>query len=154
MKDDKRAVIIANGEYPTSPQALEVLRSAHYRVCCDGGADAYIERGGTPDAIVGDGDSLSEENRTRFASLIHHSPDQETNDQTKAVRWALNNLEGIESIYIIGATGGRADHTIGNAALLMEYTRMFDLNGINIESVTDNGTIFPINDTNRVVIVK
>ena len=87
MKDDKRAVIIANGEYPTSPQALEGLRSAHYRVCCDGGADAYIERGGTPDAIVGDGDSLSEENRKRYASLILHSPDQETNDQTKAVEY-------------------------------------------------------------------
>ena len=44
MKQDRRAVIVANGEYPTSPHALEVLRGAHYVVCCDGGADAYIER--------------------------------------------------------------------------------------------------------------
>ena len=92
-------------------------------------------------------DTLSESIQKKYADIIVKEDEQEHNDQTKAVRWALNNLEGIESIYIIGATGGRADHTIGNAALLMEYTRMFDLNGINIESVTDNGTIFPINDT-------
>ena len=30
-------------------------------VCCDGGADEYIRRGHTPDVIIGDGDSLSED---------------------------------------------------------------------------------------------
>jgi thiamine pyrophosphokinase len=59
----------------------------------------------------------------------------------------LNNLKGIEQIHILGATGGRTDHTIGNVSLLMEYTRMFDLGDITIEMVTDDGTIFPINDT-------
>ena len=59
----------------------------------------------------------------------------------------LDNLKGIESISILGATGGRADHTIGNASLLMEYTRMFDLKDIKIESISDEGTIFPITDS-------
>ena len=141
MKNDKRAVIIANGEYPTSPQALEVLRNAHYRVCCDGGADAYIERGGTPDAIVGDGDSLSEENRKRFASLIHHSPDQETNDQTKAVEY-LTSL-GYTNIAIVAATGKREDHTLGNIALLAEYMQR----GVEVEMYTDYGVFIPCRGT-------
>ena len=47
----------------------------------------------------------------------------------------------------MGATGGREDHTLGNLSLLMEYTRMFDLKDICIEAVSDEGTIFPINDT-------
>ena len=45
------------------------------------------------------------------------------------------------------STGGRADHTIGNLSLLMEYTRMFNLSGTMIEAVTDNGTAFAVNDT-------
>jgi thiamine pyrophosphokinase len=83
----------------------------------------------------------------RYADIIIKENEQEHNDQTKAVRWALNNLTGIEQIHILGGTGGRADHTIGNTSLLMEYTRMFDLGEITIEMVTDEGTIFPINDT-------
>lgn len=83
----------------------------------------------------------------KYADIILKETEQEHNDQTKAVRWALNNLKGIETIHILGATGGRADHTIGNTSLLMEYTRMFDLKDITIEMVSDDGTIFPINDT-------
>ena len=145
MRDNKRAVIIANGEYPTSPQALEVMRSAHYTVCCDGGADAYIERGGSPDAIVGDGDSLSEENRTRFASRIHYSADQQTNDQTKAVEYLLGM--GYTDIAIVAATGKREDHTLGNIALLAEYMQR----GVEVEMYTDYGVFIPCRDTRSFV---
>lgn len=145
MRDNKRAVIIANGEYPTSPQALEVMRSAHYTVCCDGGADAYIERGGTPDAIVGDGDSLSDENRTRFASRIHYSADQQTNDQTKAVEYLLGM--GYTDIAIVAATGKREDHTLGNIALLAEYMQR----GVEVEMYTDYGVFIPCRDTRSFV---
>ena len=145
MRDNKRAVIIANGEYPTSPQALEVMRSAHYTVCCDGGADAYIERGGSPDAIVGDGDSLSEENRTRFASRIHYSADQQTNDQTKAVEYLIGM--GYTDIAIVAATGKREDHTLGNIALLAEYMQR----GVEVEMYTDYGVFIPCRDTRSFV---
>ena len=100
-------------------------------MCCDGGADAYIERGGTPDAIVGDGDSLSEENRRRFASLIPHSPDKESNDQTTAVEY-LTSL-GYTNIAIVAATGKREDHTLGNIALRTEYMQR----GLEVEMYTD-----------------
>ena len=52
----------------------------------------------------------------------------------------------------MGATGNRLDHTIGNVSLLMEYTRMFDLEGlgVNIEMVSDNGTAFAISDTTEI----
>ena len=84
MRDSFDAVILANGEYPSATTPLHILHSAPYVVCCDGGADRYIELGYTPDAIIGDGDSLSDQNRIRFADIIHYNPDQDTNDQTKA----------------------------------------------------------------------
>ena len=87
--------------------------------------------------------------QARYSSLIVKVEEQEHNDQTKAVRWAISNVEGIEQIYILGATGKRVDHTIGNASLLMEYTRMFDLDrkGISVEAVSDYCTIFAVNDS-------
>lgn len=135
------AVILAAGDYPTFATPLQVLEQAKYVVCCDGGADAYIKRGGIPDAIVGDGDSLSEENRLRFASIIHHSPDQETNDQTKAVEYLISL--GHTDIAIVGATGKREDHTLGNIALLAEYQRK----GVSVRMYTDYGVFTPCLDS-------
>lgn len=135
------AVILANGEYPTSPLPLQLLHEAPYVVCCDGGADAYIAQGRVPDVIIGDGDSLSEENRRHYASLIHYNPDQETNDQTKAVQFLM--AQGKRRIAILGATGKREDHTIGNISLIMEYARM----GAEIRMYTDYGVFIPCKDT-------
>ena len=134
------AVILANGDYPSSPLPLKVLNEAPYVVCCDGGADEYIAKGHLPDIIIGDGDSLSEENRLKHADLLHHNPDQETNDQTKAVQFLLS--EGKKRIAIVGATGKREDHTIGNISLLMEYTRM----GVDARIYTDYGVFVPCKD--------
>lgn len=140
MRDSFDAVILANGEYPSATTPLHILHSAPYVVCCDGGANRYIELGYTPDAIIGDGDSLSEQNRIRFADIIHYNPDQDTNDQTKAVEFLQE--KGVKNIAIVGATGKCEDHTIGNIALLVEYMRM----GINVCSFTDYGVFFPCRD--------
>ena len=79
------AVVVGNGEFPSHPFPLSVLDQAPCVVCCDGGANALVESGRLPDWIVGDGDSLSEENRIRFQDRIHRIPDQETNDQTNVL---------------------------------------------------------------------
>lgn len=131
------AAILAGGDYPAAARPLQILLQAPLVVCCDGGADRYIAEGHTPDIIIGDGDSLSEENRTRFADRIIHNPDQETNDQTKAVQYLLS--EGKRRIAIVGATGKRDDHTLGNIALLAEYLRM----GAEVRSYTDYGVFIP-----------
>ena len=80
---DMDAVILGNGEYPTHSMPETMLIMAPYVVCCDGSADEHIRRGFTPDAIIGDGDSLSPENKERFRTIFHQIDDQETNDQTK-----------------------------------------------------------------------
>lgn len=133
------AVIVAGGDYPTSEQALQVLHNAPYVICCDGAADRYIATGHVPDAIVGDGDSISAYNRTKYATRLHIVAEQETNDQTKAVRFLLE--QGKRRIAIVGATGRREDHTIGNISLLIEYARA----GAQVRSFTDHGVFIPCN---------
>ena len=112
------AVILANGEYPVHPLPLQVLADAKYVVCCEGAAYDYISRGHTPDIFIGDGDSLLTEYKKRFSSIIHKIPDQETNDQTKAVHYLQS--KGIRKIAIVGATGKREDQTLGNISLHKE----------------------------------
>ena len=109
MNMTTEAVILGNGDYPSHPYPLNVLRQAPYVVCCDGAADEYIRHGFLPDAIIGDGDSLSSENREKLATIFHQIKDQETNDQTKAVRFL--KAQGKRQIAIIGGTGKREDHT-------------------------------------------
>ena len=117
MKVD--AVILANGEYPAAAPPLQILADAPYVICCDGGADEYIRNGHIPNLIIGDGDSISEENRKKYGYLLHRISEQDTNDQTKAVNYLLS--QGKRRIAIVGATGKREDHTLGNISLLMDY---------------------------------
>ena len=135
------AVIVAGGESPTATVPLDILHNAPYVVCCDGAADRYIATGHIPDAIVGDGDSISAENRKKYTHLLHIIAEQETNDQTKAVHFLME--QGKRRIAIVGATGLREDHTIGNISLLVEYARM----GCDVCSFTDYGIFIPCNGT-------
>ena len=139
------AVILANGEYPTHVLPLKILEEAKFVVCCDGAANEYILRGHTPDIIIGDGDSLSPENKTRFSDIIHHIADQETNDQTKAVRYLQKR--GFRRIAIVGATGKREDHTLGNISLLLDYMK----SGMEVRTVTDYGVFIPASGTQTFV---
>ncbi|MBO7289879.1 MAG: thiamine diphosphokinase [Bacteroidaceae bacterium] len=135
------AAVIAGGDFPTAELPLQVLHSAPYVVCCDGAADRYISTGRVPDAIVGDGDSISGYTREKYSSLLHIIPEQETNDQTKAVRFLME--KGMRRIAIVGATGRREDHTIGNVSLLIEYARA----GAEVCSFTDHGVFIPCSGT-------
>ena len=106
-----------------------MLDSAARVVCCDGAADAYRRRTRRePDAVVGDCDSL----RGRFA-IVARVPEQETNDLEKAVRHC--RAKGWKNIVVVGATGGREDHSIGNVF------RALDL---GVEVVTERGFFRPV----------
>lgn len=134
---DFDAVVLANGEYPTHAFAQQWLMQAPYVICCDGAANEYLRRGFTPDAIIGDGDSISPENRERFAALFHPVADQETNDQTKAIHFL--RTQGKRRILIVGATGRREDHTLGNISLLVDYRQA----GIDVRMATNYGLFTP-----------
>lgn len=130
-------IIIADGTFPTHPIPLGYIRNAERIICCDGSADNTVLAGFTPDAIVGDMDSLSSDLANRFADRIFPDDDQGTNDLTKAVTWCRES--GLNNIVIVGATGKREDHTIGNISLLTEYIK-----DVDVIMVTDTGIFMPL----------
>lgn len=131
------AVVVGNGDFPQGALALEVLDHAQTIVVCDGAANTYIPTGRPFDMIIGDGDSILPELKSRYSSRIIISSCQETNDQTKAVTYLAE--QGIKEIAIVGATGKRDDHTLGNISLLMEYFKQ----GITACIYTDHGIFMP-----------
>jgi len=113
------AVILANGEFPSHSIPLSILSNSSYIVCCDGAIDKLALTDIKPQAIVGDCDSLSNENKERYKDIIHRIKEQETNDLTKSVKFCIE--KGKKHIIILGATGKREDHTIANISLLADY---------------------------------
>jgi thiamine pyrophosphokinase len=138
---EKNAIIIANGEFPKQAYLHEKIRSATMIICCDGAVQKMLDFGKNPNFIVGDLDSISEENKIKFSDILIRDEDQNTNDLTKAVKFCVN--KGIEVLEILGATGNREDHALGNISLLANY--MDELKSVKM--FTDYGVFTPISET-------
>ena len=131
MSFNPPVVILTDGVFPTHGRPLEVLRKAGTLICCDGAANKLIGWTPQPDAVVGDLDSLSEEARTAFHDRLVELPSQQSGDLEKALRWVAG--KGAKEVTILGATGLRDDHNLGN--LLMLWTDF----GLDITLLTDTG---------------
>jgi thiamine pyrophosphokinase len=133
---DFQTVILADGCFPKHTVPQSILNRASRIICCDGAAEKLLLAGRLPDYIVGDLDSISPELKQRFAAILFPDPDQETNDLTKAVRFCLRN--NWNEITVLGATGQREDHTLGNLSLLLDYAK-----SAQIQLLTDYGVFWP-----------
>lgn len=157
------AVILADGDFPAHQIPFGILSRARPLICCDGAAQHLLKfQDRIPDAIVGDGDSLPEEYKKRYARLFHPFSEQMDNDMTKATRYALS-LRGIPVVYgqpsdftpledqaediptlatfaYLGASGKREDHTFSNIGLMVFYYRRLHVQPV---MVTDYGWFVP-----------
>ena len=150
------AVIVGNGQFPKKEYPLYLLESADYVICCDGALDTYLRHFSgrnlrRPDVVVGDMDSLSKKTAERFRDIAVKIDEQETNDQSKAFHYILEHFPDVDTVHILGATGKREDHTIGNLSLLMEYAREMRRQDcgrtVFVDIVSDWSTAFAITDT-------
>lgn len=93
------------------------LTKAPILVCADGGANAALAAGLTPDAVIGDLDSLSEQTRDALPpDAIYHIADQDSNDFEKC-------LSAIDAPAILahGFLGGQLDHQLAALNGLARY---------------------------------
>ncbi len=130
---NKPFIILANGQYPSHPAALNMLHTAGTIICTDGSANKLLENGLTPNVIIGDMDSTTV-GQDSFKGLYVKISDQDNTDLDKALEWCkVNNLSPIT---VLGTSQLREDHTIGNLMLLANYSDELDIN-----FVTDYFTI-------------
>ena len=116
----KQALIIANGDPPKKKRLALLVKQASTVICADGGANTALKMGITPDAIVGDLDSIHAEALVKFRRLaIHEDRNDETTDLEKAITWAIRSK--YDHITVVGAFGKRLDHTVGNLGVLPKF---------------------------------
>ena len=133
---EDRTVILAAGDFPKKGgTAWKLLATATRVVACDSAADAYRRRFRKwPDVIIGDLDSIPPHFLlSPFSFLLVRDADQNTNDLEKAIRYCAK--QGWSDPMIVGATGKREDHAIGNVFRALDY---------GCEIVTDRGRFIPV----------
>lgn len=121
-------VIVSGGNIHTG-FALDFLdkiikRTGREKLCliaADKGLEFFMETGLTPDAAVGDFDSLSAGGRKYLETLEgvqvkHLKPEKDDSDTQSAVNLAIKM--GAREIVLLGALGSRVDHVLANLGLL------------------------------------
>ena len=115
-------VIISGGSIEDA-FALEWLQKNKYDklIAADSGMDFLYRSGLVPDLVAGDFDSVDDDSLDEFSSLsnvemLRLNPIKDDTDTEFAIRFAIS--EGAEHITILGATGTRLDHVMGNIHLL------------------------------------
>lgn len=115
-----RIVIFANGVLPDLERARALLRPADTILCADGGSRHAFALGLTAQAVIGDFDSVGDDELRRIKAagiaVVRYPHDKDQTDLELTLQYALEQEPS--SILIIAALGNRLDHTLGNLATL------------------------------------
>jgi thiamine pyrophosphokinase len=117
-----RTVIFLNGSLPSPECIRKLISPGDYLIAADGGARHALELGLAPSMVIGDLDSLSDEDRrtlvTSGTDMRVFPRDKNETDFELALHQAVGT--GSREILVVAALGGRLDMTLANLALLSD----------------------------------
>lgn len=140
-----KAVIIAGGQMPSSDIVKEEVKDAEYIICADRGAEVAYKYGIEPNDIIGDFDSIDksilQSFKDRNVSIIKFPVEKDDTDTSIAVEEVLKKK--VNEVVLLGATGTRMDHVLGNVGLLVKFLKH------NVKCyIRDNNNIILLTDKN------
>ena len=118
----KRCLIITGGKLDLSFAGSFLGQETFDKIIAvDAGLEAVKTLGLEPDMIVGDFDTEKPEVLAYYRRMEHivwdtHQPEKDETDTELALLKA--QATGCSEVVVLGATGGRMDHTLGNIHLL------------------------------------
>ena len=138
IKFTNPVTIVANGNFPTRGIPKSILDNSKSIIACDGAANLLDEHKYKIDAIIGDLDSINKEIKDKYLDITHHIQDQSENDLRKTIEFLIS--KNVKDASIVGASGKRDDHSIGNIFSLTKYSSK-----INLKIFTETGCFICIN---------
>ncbi|MBK8821562.1 MAG: thiamine diphosphokinase [Anaerolineales bacterium] len=117
-----RIIIFANGELPNKEKARALLHKEDFIIAADGGTRHALALGRMPNVLIGDLDSVTDEERRKMkdggVDVVQFPADKNETDLELAIQHALTLNP--QEIIILAALGGRLDQTLGNIALISD----------------------------------
>ena len=119
-KKERNALVICNGEVLSKKAIAPLLLTGPFIVCADGGANKARKLGVRPDVIIGDLDSITPAVRESFSNVrTIHVESQNSTDLEKVLDYLVKHR--YRSAVVVGAMGGRPDHSLSNLSILKKY---------------------------------
>ncbi|MGC9513351.1 MAG: thiamine diphosphokinase [Fidelibacterota bacterium] len=118
----KSAILTLNGSWQDEKILRCLIQKGYFHLCADGAYDLLQGMDITPDAVIGDMDSIK---KLPDNCRVIPMPNQEQNDSEKALEWLIQ--EGYSTVHIHGFRGDRLDHELVNLNLFLRVSSHLDI---------------------------
>lgn len=141
-----KAVIFAGGDIKNyeavNKYVDKYLSCADFLICADSGVRHALKMGIKPNLVVGDMDSISEEDLNKIKQMKireeRFPAEKDFTDTDLALKIALKN--GATEAVVLAGIGDRPDHSLANILLMVEYKKK----GMNVRLAGENWEMFLI----------
>ena len=139
-----KALLVSGGSIKDIDFLKRVGENINFIICADGGTNYCLNADLTPNIIIGDLDSISEDSlkiiKDKKIPIIKFPVKKDNTDTELAIDYLIK--KGFDDITIIGGIGSRMDHTLANIFLLKKLkdrgVQGKILDGNNIIYLVDN----------------
>jgi thiamine pyrophosphokinase len=140
-----KVVIISGGKPPSQKLLNEELKASDMVIAADSGADCLYDYKINPDILVGDFDSINKRVFTNYVDsknkIEKYPVEKDSTDTQLAINKAIDS--GASEIILLGCTGNRIDHLLGNIGMLQHCLDK----GVKAQIIDENNIIFLIDHT-------
>lgn len=133
-----RCVIVCASPTSDIDFILSQIRKDDFVMCADGGADKLSGTGIVPDMIIGDLDSSKKYTEFKDTEIIVLNVMKDDTDTFHCASVALD--KGYKEFLILGAIGGRLDHTLGNISVLL-YLKKHGATGVILDAYSQTSML-------------
>ena len=137
-------LIVSGGQPPSKNLLVNHIKQSALIIAVDGAAALFKRFALVPHVLIGDFDSVDDATvqhiEAKGAKIVRLVPEKNETDTQAAIDWAID--AGASQIVLLGATGKRMDHTLGNIAMLLRAYRA----GVSCRIIDSKNELFIAGD--------
>lgn len=122
-----KIVIVSGGKAPSYELIINELKNSSFLICADSGGNCLYEYNIVPDYLMGDFDSINNDvlkffEKSSKCNIEIYPSDKDFTDTELVLNKAIEL--GATEIVLLGCTGTRIDHLMGNIGMLLKCLKL------------------------------